>query len=84
MKRKSLLIIIQIFILFVGMHIQWISFRMVVLRRKELKYIEKLGFNRDQVYAFGDGLNDLEMIEAVGTGIVMGNGHEDLKNLQIM
>ena len=43
------------------------------------KYIEKLGFNRDQVYAFGDGLNDLEMIEAVGTGIVMGNGHEDLK-----
>ena len=24
------------------------------------KYIEKLGFNRDQVYAFGDGLNDLE------------------------
>ncbi len=45
------------------------------------KYIEKLGFNRDQVYAFGDGLNDLEMIEAVGTGIVMGNGHEDLKKL---
>ncbi|HHT7139176.1 Cof-type HAD-IIB family hydrolase [Bacillus cereus] len=45
------------------------------------KFIEKLGFNREQVYAFGDGLNDLEMIEAVGTGIVMGNGHEDLKKL---
>ncbi|MGQ0517121.1 HAD hydrolase family protein, partial [Bacillus sp. D-CC] len=35
----------------------------------------------EQVHAFGDGLNDLEMIEAVGTGIVMGNGHEDLKKL---
>ncbi|MCV5432962.1 HAD hydrolase family protein, partial [Escherichia coli] len=45
------------------------------------KFIERLGFNREQVYAFGDGLNDLEMIEAVGTGIVMGNGHEDLKKL---
>jgi Cof subfamily protein (haloacid dehalogenase superfamily) len=45
------------------------------------KFIEKLGFTREQVYAFGDGLNDLEMIETVGTGIAMGNGHEDLKKL---
>ena len=66
------------------MRIQWILFQMVVLRQKVEKFIEKLGFNREQVYAFGDGLNDLEMIEAVGTGIVMGNGHKDLKNLQIM
>ncbi|HDX9576644.1 TPA: Cof-type HAD-IIB family hydrolase [Bacillus pseudomycoides] len=45
------------------------------------KFIEKLGFMPEQVYAFGDGLNDLEMIETVGTGIAMGNGHEDLKKL---
>jgi Cof subfamily protein (haloacid dehalogenase superfamily) len=45
------------------------------------KFIERLGFKHDQVYAFGDGLNDMEMIQTVGTGIVMGNGHEDLKKI---
>lgn len=45
------------------------------------KFIERLGFKREQVYAFGDGLNDLEMIEMVGTGIAMGNGEEELKKL---
>lgn len=29
--------------------------------------------------AFGDGLNDLEMIKLVGLGIAMGNGFEELK-----
>ncbi len=32
-------------------------------------------------FAFGDGLNDNEMIQTVGTGIVMGNAKDDLKKV---
>ena len=43
--------------------------------------IEKLlaytGKSLQDAVAFGDGLNDVEMIKAVGTGVVMGNGHEE-------
>lgn len=45
------------------------------------KFIEKLGFQQDQVYAFGDGLNDIEMIQAAGTGIAMRNAREELKEV---
>ena len=31
------------------------------------------------VMAFGDGLNDIEMLQTVGFGVAMGNGHPDLK-----
>jgi len=41
--------------------------------------ISRLGFNLKDVYAFGDGLNDMEMIETVGTGVVMGNAPDSLK-----
>ncbi|HZG71182.1 MAG TPA: Cof-type HAD-IIB family hydrolase [Chondromyces sp.] len=37
------------------------------------KMIQRLGFQMKDVYAFGDGLNDIEMLEAVGTGVAMGN-----------
>jgi hypothetical protein len=30
-------------------------------------------------FAFGDNLNDLEMIQAAGLGVAMGNAHADLK-----
>ena len=30
-------------------------------------------------FAFGDGLNDIEMLQGVGTGIAMGNAHPRLK-----
>ncbi|WP_409253545.1 Cof-type HAD-IIB family hydrolase [Bacillus sp. SCS-153A] len=43
------------------------------------KMIEKLGFDIGEVYAFGDGLNDIEMIEAVGTGVAMGNAVQEVK-----
>jgi Cof subfamily protein (haloacid dehalogenase superfamily) len=43
------------------------------------KLIDHLGITSDEVAAFGDGLNDLEMIESVGTGIAMGNADEILK-----
>ncbi|AYC29100.1 Cof-type HAD-IIB family hydrolase [Paenisporosarcina cavernae] len=38
---------------------------------------EKLGVNVEDIIAFGDGLNDVEMIKAAGIGVVMGNGHRE-------
>lgn len=43
------------------------------------KMIDRLGFNLQDVYAFGDGLNDIEMLKAVGTGVAMGNGVPEAK-----
>lgn len=37
------------------------------------------GFRPEQAIAFGDGLNDLQMLQGVGLGIAMDNGHPDLK-----
>lgn len=37
------------------------------------------GFTADQAIAFGDGLNDLEMLQGVGIGVAMENGHPALK-----
>lgn len=33
----------------------------------------------ENAYAFGDGINDLEMLKAVGTGVAMGNSHPEVK-----
>ncbi|WP_318504959.1 Cof-type HAD-IIB family hydrolase [Bacillus sp. T3] len=41
--------------------------------------VKRLGFKMEDVYAFGDGLNDLEMLETVGTGVAMGNAVNELK-----
>lgn len=43
------------------------------------KMVEQLGFDLKDVYAFGDGLNDLEMLQTVGTGVAMGNGVPEAK-----
>ena len=43
------------------------------------KMISRLGFQMKDVYAFGDGLNDIEMLKAVGTGVAMGNGEDEAK-----
>ncbi|MNC33155.1 Pyridoxal phosphate phosphatase YigL [compost metagenome] len=32
-----------------------------------------------QAVAFGDGMNDFEMLSMVGRGVVMGNAHDRLK-----
>ncbi|KPB04252.1 Cof-type HAD-IIB family hydrolase [Bacillus sp. CHD6a] len=42
------------------------------------KMLERLPFKKENVYAFGDGLNDVEMIDFVGTGVAMGNAHPEL------
>lgn len=38
---------------------------------------EKYDIDLKDTIAFGDGLNDIEMLEAVGFGVSMGNGHEE-------
>lgn len=43
--------------------------------------LEKEGISCDEAIAFGDGLNDKEMLTAVGKGVIMGNASEKLKNL---
>ena len=40
---------------------------------------EGLGLDASEVIAFGDGLNDLEMLRAAGSGILMGNADPRLK-----
>ena len=37
------------------------------------------GFCAEQAIAFGDGLNDMEMLQGVGLGVAMDNGHPALK-----
>ncbi|MBS5114986.1 MAG: HAD family hydrolase [Erysipelotrichaceae bacterium] len=44
-----------------------------------LELIQRLNIELKDTYAFGDGLNDIEMIETVGHGIAMGNALEVLK-----
>lgn len=47
-----------------------------------IKHLAKrLNITKENIYAFGDGLNDLEMIEYVGTGVAMGNAVDSLKEL---
>lgn len=44
-----------------------------------LSHVAKtLGFDREDVIAFGDGHNDIEMLEYAGIGVAMKNAHEDL------
>ena len=42
---------------------------------------EALGHSLANVMAFGDGLNDLQLIAGVGLGVAMGNGKEELKRV---
>lgn len=46
---------------------------------KELSH--ELGFKMDDVIAFGDGPNDIEMITEVGCGVAMGNAVDELKSI---
>ena len=39
------------------------------------RFAENLSFTLDNCMSFGDGLNDLSMIEAAGTGVAMANAH---------
>ena len=43
--------------------------------------IEKLDFNLEDSYAFGDGENDMQMLQLVGHGVAMGNAVPKLKEV---
>ena len=40
---------------------------------------EKLGFTAERTVAFGDGENDLELLEWAGFGVAVANAHDGLK-----
>ena len=40
--------------------------------------LKQLGINKESSIAFGDGMNDKEMLQQVGESFAMGNGHSDL------
>jgi hypothetical protein len=42
------------------------------------KIAAKFNIKQEEVMAFGDGLNDLKMIEWAGTGVAMQNAHSEL------
>lgn len=44
-----------------------------------LKMLDYYNISPDQAMAFGDGTNDIEMLETVGHGIAMGNATQDVK-----
>lgn len=43
--------------------------------------LDKLGLDMANAWAFGDGLNDIEMLSSVGFGVAMGNAHPNLKTV---
>jgi len=42
--------------------------------------MDKLGVNREEVIAFGDGACDIPMLQLAGTGIAMGNAQDSVKS----
>ena len=42
---------------------------------------EYFGFTKEQSMAFGDGTNDIEMLQAVGLGVAMGNATPNVKEI---
>lgn len=65
--------------------VRWHKYSCDMLPRggSKARGIEKLlahcDFAMEDVIAFGDGLNDIEMLQAVGTGVAMGNAHVGVK-----
>lgn len=45
------------------------------------RVLEYYRLKADEAVAFGDGNNDIEMLQTVGTGIAMANASEDLKEV---
>lgn len=44
-----------------------------------LKVLDILNIPIENSYAFGDGINDIEMLSTVGCGIAMGNASDEVK-----
>ncbi|KAI9266499.1 HAD-like domain-containing protein [Phascolomyces articulosus] len=51
-----------------------------VSKATAIQYLcDKLDISKEQVIAFGDMPNDIEMIKFAGIGVAMGNAHEEVK-----
>lgn len=67
--------------------VRWHPYAVDVLPKgaSKLKGIEEMmrqkGFSHKHSYAFGDGLNDIQMLQGVGTGIAMGNAENVVKEV---
>lgn len=67
--------------------IRWHQYALDVLPKGSSKLsgikavLQRLNVDIEDTYAFGDGLNDFEMIKHVGNGVVMGNGHPEIKKV---
>jgi Cof subfamily protein (haloacid dehalogenase superfamily) len=65
--------------------IRWHQFSMDVLplggsKAKGIEaMLSKLGIPREEIYAFGDYLNDIEMLQYAGTSVAMGNAPDIVK-----
>jgi hydroxymethylpyrimidine pyrophosphatase-like HAD family hydrolase len=42
-------------------------------------FLEEQGLDRSQIMAFGDGENDMDMLEYAGIGVAMGNASDKVK-----
>lgn len=42
--------------------------------------LDKIGLRREDLIAFGDGYNDIPMLQFAGTGVAMGNAADGIKN----
>lgn len=68
-------------------YIRWHEFSLDVLPKGGSKargiehYMKARGFSVEDVYAFGDQRNDLEMLAFVGHGVAMGNAPDDVKEV---
>lgn len=66
---------------------QWHPYIANVLQREVSKSIaakavlDYFDFSAEEAIAFGDGENDMDLLQLVGLGIAMGNGHEKLKQV---
>lgn len=67
-------------------HVESMDLRAVEIYSKEntkasgiLEALNYLNIPVERSYAFGDGRNDIEMLETVGCGIAMGNASEEVK-----
>lgn len=67
--------------------IRWHKFSVDVINNDVSKaygirqFLNHTEFDIEDAIAFGDGLNDIEMLQAVGTSVAMGNGHEKAKEV---
>lgn len=67
--------------------VRWHKYSVDLLKKEHSKalgiqdVLQHFNIPMESAMAFGDGLNDLEMLSTVGYGVAMGNGEEELKAL---